>query len=342
MFRRLGRAEYGFHSILKTFRCFLAFYEFLFHVQSLSHKKANRMIDEQNTHEKKPDTPNSLPSGNSQDQTVKESEAQPNANHAANKLSIRERFSAWRIRRRDAWQHTPVHDRANVRATRIIAGATVLYTIFAGWTLKKLGDSNRAAQSAASAAKESADHAKDANDFARDSLYRVQRALIIVNQNPEVKVVMDPSGQQKLELDFFIENSGTTPTRKLKAHINLRDGSPLPENFDFPDAPDKYGRTNDAVPVIGPKDKFPFVIEIRKERIESLQRGQTHMYVYGWVSYNDIFDGTPSHLTRFSFELVSKGMVRLQNGQSGEGMQTVITGTRFNCYDEQCEEQTHQ
>jgi hypothetical protein len=169
-----------------------------------------------------------------------------------------------------------------------------------------------------------------------------KRALIVVNPVPEIQTTND-SGQQSMWFNFWMENSGTTPTRDLNGHINWAKGThPLPNDFTFPDVPDREGITTGepVMPVLTPKSKFNLTAgPISKDFIEKLYRQEVYLYVYGWVRYNDIFDKTPRHVTKFCYQLLARrGTTRLQTGQEGQGLQTVITGTRFNCYDEECRE----
>lgn len=136
-----------------------------------------------------------------------------------------------------------------------------------------------------------------------------------------------------------MENYGTTQTRDLAGHINTMMGpNVIPKNFTFPDAGDRG--SDNAVPVIGPKDKFPLVGgPVPRDFIERLYRHELHLYFYGWVRYNDIFDKTPRHITRFCYEVVAGGVTRLPSGQEGQGVRVVTIGTRFNCFDEECRDQ---
>lgn len=186
-------------------------------------------------------------------------------------------------------------------------------------------------------AKNQAIESGKANDFARDALVRVQRAFITIDTVPEMQTSLN-NGVQSMWFAFYIENSGTTPTRRLEAHINwLEAPGTMPSNFAFPDA--GAAERNKLVPVIGPKAKFPLIAgPISREFIEKLYRNEVHLYIYGWAAYNDIFDKTPRHITRFCYEVVYGGITRLPNGQEGPGIRIAITGTRFNCYDEECKQ----
>lgn len=189
----------------------------------------------------------------------------------------------------------------------------------------------------ANAARQSAQEAKDSNDFARDSLIRVQRALVVVDPVPSIQVNMDNTGTKGMWFNFFMENTGTTPTRRLEAHINVWKGpTTLPNDFGFPDV--NSGPNDRVTPIIGPKSRAPLIAgPISEDSIEKLDRKEVHLYAYGWVRYNDIFDKTPRHITKFCFEIISAGLIKDQSGQVTPGIRVITTGTHFNCYDEECQ-----
>lgn len=197
---------------------------------------------------------------------------------------------------------------------------------------------SEAAIKSAIAASRSADEAKNANDFSRDALVSVQRAFIIVNPVPVIQGTLT-----EVLVHFNMENTGTTPTRRLKSHINYMVSSQaLPKDFIFRDVPMKDRTGEELVPVIGPKSSSPLTATVSIADWRRLERQEVHIYFYGWVTYNDIFEKTPRHLTRFCFEVVSVGMATVAIGQEGAALRTDIISTRFNCYDEECKEQPHE
>jgi hypothetical protein len=242
----------------------------------------------------------------------------------------------------------------------IFTGLLVLTSLISGgiaiWQARIANQSAKAAQSAAHtaatvleeaqkptsdvhisaiAAQNAAIEAQRANDFARDALIRVQRAFVIVNPN---KILMQASRDiGKEEMHFFLpmENSGTTPTRNLTGHINRAFGAEMPKNFTYPDASEP-GSRDDLTPVIGPRDSYPLEAIVSRQQYEMWQRHEAHLYIYGWVEYNDIFDKTPRHITRFCYEAIPVERIRLAGGQEAGGLQLMTRGTFFNCYDEEC------
>jgi len=182
------------------------------------------------------------------------------------------------------------------------------------------------------------------NRISREALQSVQRAFVSVNPVPEMQTA-NVGGSQIMMLNFGMENSGVTPAKSTSAHVNWvksNKGLPLPTDFNFPDA-NIDGSQDSTVSVIGPKDRFPLTVgPIPRDFMERLYKREVRLFVYGWVRYNDVFENTPRHSLKFSYELVAiPGIVHLQTGQEGQGLQTLINGPRFNCYDEECNEQAH-
>ncbi|HEY6333351.1 MAG TPA: hypothetical protein VI756_28765, partial [Blastocatellia bacterium] len=172
------------------------------------------------------------------------------------------------------------------------------------------------------------------------SLVRLQKALIIVDPNKLFMQTSSNNGEQEMHFFFPMENTGTTPTRSLAAHINrMISPTPMPKDFTYPDIyPPKNepGSRNDLVPVIGPKDSRPMEAMISRQQYEMWTRHEVHLYFYGWAEYNDIFDKTPRHITRFCYEAFPVETVRNAAGQQTNGVQLAVIGTFFNCYDGEC------
>lgn len=100
------------------------------------------------------------------------------------------------------------------------------------------------------------------------------------------------------------QNSGSTQTREMTNHVNwFASPNPLPDNYNFPDYK-ADGTIDDGSEniktFIGPKgESFASTLSIPIQTIEAARLGQTKIYVYGWVSYRDVFWFTPKHTTKF-------------------------------------------
>lgn len=130
------------------------------------------------------------------------------------------------------------------------------------------------------------------------------------------------------------QNSGDTPTKNLTISINnaVFDDA-IPKPFDFP-----YDNIKDIRMVIGPKAEIivgafakPFYTSI-----EPLQGSQiSNLYIWGEAKYNNVFS-KKRHCTRFCIK-----MLFLTQQIVGEyNIPTFIYYDRYNCADEDCDEQS--
>jgi hypothetical protein len=103
------------------------------------------------------------------------------------------------------------------------------------------------------------------------------------------------------------ENSGSTRTKNMFMHVSQQffDGE-MPENFAFPDLGDQT-----RVPtMIGPGAivmSGGFKFEVRDPQVARVFEGKTHLYIWGWAEYDDIFENTPRHRTEFCYEIFFVG-----------------------------------
>jgi hypothetical protein len=89
---------------------------------------------------------------------------------------------------------------------------------------------------------------------------------------------------------------------------------------------------------IGPKAEiFGQTAEIPTARLDDVIAGRGKLLFWGWTSYNDVFEGTKRHQTRFSTEIQVKSI----STDQGKIQAAVIFAfyNRGNCADEECESQ---
>lgn len=94
-------------------------------------------------------------------------------------------------------------------------------------------------------------------------------------------------------------NTGNTPTLNLRIQVNYEvRTSKLPENFDFPD-----NITTNPFFVIAPKGYITGqAMPIDAQLLAAAQRGEQHIYFWGWAEYNDVFS-SKRRTTRFCVEI---------------------------------------
>jgi hypothetical protein len=149
----------------------------------------------------------------------------------------------------------------------------------------------------------------EGNRIQRESLQAVQRAYVtfpFVSESKDVRVIRLANIEGKIEgwrFQLPIENTGNTPARDMRIHVNFHsiEGSQeLPEDFTFPD----YGGNGDRPVHVGTKGRiFSGHLDIADRIIDSLYAKKSRLFFYGWTTYMDVFEGTPSHRTEFCHEL---------------------------------------
>ncbi|GEM_PF-3468615 len=162
------------------------------------------------------------------------------------------------------------------------------------------------------------------------SSQNVQRAFVFI-KNIDVMVIPH---QIKTIIIPVWENSGDTPTKKMRNYVNWQYfPTDIPQHFDFPD---HFGEESTAM-IIGPHATIPASpLEIENIYIDNILAGQGHLYIWGWAEYNDVFDKTIRHRTEFCNEvLISKmadnkvnfrfRLYRLHNGADGDCFKKLIT-----------------
>ena len=68
-----------------------------------------------------------------------------------------------------------------------------------------------------------------------------------------------------------------------------------------------------------------------------MQIPKSHLFIWGWVTYKDIFVGTPTHLSEFCVELASMKATKPDVSDPTADL-TWLTATckTHNCYDQDC------
>lgn len=116
--------------------------------------------------------------------------------------------------------------------------------------------------------------------------------------------LMDSKSKKLAGLQFSVqfENSGTTPTKSAFAQSNVQAWrTPLPKGFGFED----LGKTEKHLSlIIGAKatvSSGPLFVDI--DTLNDVMQKKSLLFFWGWVTYHDIFNGTPTRLTEFCFQL---------------------------------------
>jgi len=186
------------------------------------------------------------------------------------------------------------HTRENHRFRVEIATLVVIfvYTLLAFWQ----GCSNSKAANAA----------KDAADVAKLSLESAQRAYIHFSPHVTPMQTIAHIGQSSEKIgvccwqfEVPITNEGETPPRDVQGHVQaIYSPTELSANYPFKDF-----EKGDLI-VIGVKDTTTIVTSLvtSGEALKTYQL-QGFIYLFGWVTYHDVFPNTPLHRTKFCFKV---------------------------------------
>jgi hypothetical protein len=140
------------------------------------------------------------------------------------------------------------------------------------------------------------------------------------------------------------ENFGATPARDVISHISYDTFLPfdgdLPSDFSF--AP--VGEPGAGGGLIGPKGRIVSdLLEIESNLLDAAASHQTRLFVFGYVSYRDVFEGAPERRTEFCYELdrVLGDPYLIPSSSDDEGaifFHFRLCG-RYNRIDEDCEKE---
>lgn len=152
---------------------------------------------------------------------------------------------------------------------------------------------------------DSADRAKEMGrqlDIAQESLTKLQRASAFV-PNFEWNWHPDTERPGKFWYHFrpIIENSGNTQTEGMLTNIvfTLRDAV-IPPDFGFPPSAESFPA---IVPPHGTIKGGTGTLT--DDELDQVKAGTRFYYIYGTLTYRDIFDGTPTHTTKFCRQVIS-------------------------------------
>jgi hypothetical protein len=128
------------------------------------------------------------------------------------------------------------------------------------------------------------------------------------------------------ELAAILHNGGQTPATNVVINVSCqRMTSPLADTFGFPDS------TLFGYGVIGPKgEQHTPSIRISAADLEDILAG-TDCYFWGWVEYDDIFEGTLRHRTEFCFRIE-----RIRLPITNELFIGFYPHSRYNAVDQRC------
>jgi hypothetical protein len=109
------------------------------------------------------------------------------------------------------------------------------------------------------------------------------------------------------------ENTGTTPTRSGRSHVNWKFfDRAIPDDFDFPDY-DEIGNPIQVYDVFGPLIVGPratalsALLDIEPSVLRQVRDLQGKLLIWGWAEYDEVFSDSKRHRTEFCYQLVVTG-----------------------------------
>jgi len=163
-----------------------------------------------------------------------------------------------------------------------------------------------------------------------------QRATVSFGGLQAGQKIISPDGKKWMAEQVLVvwANSGETPARTGLSQSNWQAWPyELPDGFNFPDL-----ATSDKRPfVLSPKGIGSTPLVIPMENFDSVIQGKSHTFVWGWVVYHDIFQGTSKHLTEYCVELANIRATKPDvTDPTADLTWQTTTCKEHNCYDEDC------
>ncbi|MBZ5537768.1 MAG: hypothetical protein LAO31_17575 [Acidobacteriia bacterium] len=165
-----------------------------------------------------------------------------------------------------------------------------------------------------------------------------QRAFVNFSSTLNGGGIVSQGKTVRMVFEVGWENSGTTPTKVALGKANIQAWSTdLPRSFDYRDLDDS--RPSPAV--IGPKATARIPVAIPIDDLIDVPRKGHHLFLWGWMSYRDIFEGTPPRLTEFCAEITNiRSDKEDMTDPAARFLWNVVSSCPgyHNCYDEDCKD----
>jgi hypothetical protein len=179
----------------------------------------------------------------------------------------------------------------------------------------------------------SADAANRSARIAEDSLVKLQRAFIGVQQ---IRYLSHTNDQHKVWWSIHVnwENSGSSRAKNVKFYVaKYFEDKDLDDTFQFVIPEQKAGT------FLAPKASTASgELAISGDELLQVREGRKFLYFWGRVDYRDIFENTPDHVTKF---LVRVAGVRGDPTKEWDTKDNIVElimfeDNRHTCADEEC------
>lgn len=160
---------------------------------------------------------------------------------------------------------------------------------------------------------------------AESALKDIERAFVYCARSEIVQPDFPQKPDSPYVFNVFWKNSGNTRAIESFMHINWRTfDSTIDKDFVYPD---EGNAVFDRI-FIGPQvEMSSATIEIPHDEIAASMERRSHLYIWGWCEYDDIFEGTPRHRTEFCYKAVPVMMhTKQESGAQSVTMTFAFTG----------------
>ena len=189
-------------------------------------------------------------------------------------------------------------------------------------------------QGQTAAQERAANAAIGANKVTREALVSVQRAFVSFSGTLSATKIVKHDKTTDLMLNLPWTNLGTTPTRKSKSRVNWQTfPQGMPDNFSFLDIGDVAPRQF----TIPSKGFGNATMEVPIQVLEYVKDGNLRLFVWGWITYHDIFERTPVRLSEFCDEVTNiKSSTDSFTDPASNITWELVLCSEHNCTDEEC------
>jgi hypothetical protein len=147
-----------------------------------------------------------------------------------------------------------------------------------------------------------------------ESIASAQRAYVFLREF-RVNLVKNPLNEeiQSCTIQPIWENTGNTPTRNGRSHINWKFFErSIPPEFDFPDFDEVGNRvlSYDAFKplIVGPHStSLAPLLDIEPGILRQARDMQGRILIWGWAEFDEVFGNGKRHRTEFCYQVVVAG-----------------------------------
>lgn len=163
------------------------------------------------------------------------------------------------------------------------------------------------------------------------------RAFVCLKQFFTISTSAMGDGVEFWRITPVFENSGNTATKRMMSvHSAELRSSNLPKDFDYRDVafPDPTKPAFISRDIIGPRAQLrgaPYILPLAE--VQAIARGEKVFVIWGWIDYDDVFEGTKRHRFEYCYKLSI--LLDPSNPKNTDALALGLYGP-YNGVDEQC------